>query len=74
MGAGPTGLSVAAELRRHGVRHRLVDRPPTRMPYAPRRVTPRPGMPRACRGKGDGVGDGVRVARSTGRYGMAGGP
>ncbi|MEU3614270.1 FAD-dependent monooxygenase [Streptomyces sp. NPDC006872] len=33
-GAGPVGLSAAAELRRHGVRCRLVDRLPTRLPYA----------------------------------------
>lgn len=33
-GAGPVGLSAAAELRRHGVQCRLVDRLPGRMPYA----------------------------------------
>ncbi|MFE0455885.1 FAD-dependent monooxygenase [Streptomyces sp. NPDC058914] len=33
-GAGPVGLSAAAELRRHHVRVRLVDRLPTRLPYA----------------------------------------
>lgn len=33
-GAGPVGLSAAAELRRHGVRCRLVDRLPARLPYA----------------------------------------
>ncbi|MGW7270743.1 FAD-dependent monooxygenase [Streptomyces sp. NPDC054864] len=33
-GAGPVGLSAAAELRRHGVRCRLVDRLPERLPYA----------------------------------------
>ncbi|MET9434733.1 FAD-dependent monooxygenase [Streptomyces sp. NPDC006551] len=33
-GAGPVGLSAAAELRRRGVRCRLVDRLPARPPYA----------------------------------------
>ncbi|MFC8447485.1 FAD-dependent monooxygenase [Kitasatospora sp. NPDC057223] len=33
-GAGPVGLSAAAELRRNGVRCRLVDRLPARLPYA----------------------------------------
>ncbi|WP_308120554.1 FAD-dependent monooxygenase [Streptomyces bambusae] len=33
-GAGPVGLSAAAELRRHGVHCRLVDRLPARLPYA----------------------------------------
>lgn len=33
-GAGPVGLSAVAELRRHGVRCRLVDRLPARLPYA----------------------------------------
>ncbi|MEU1514560.1 FAD-dependent monooxygenase [Streptomyces sp. NPDC005811] len=33
-GAGPVGLSAAAELVRHGVRCRLVDRLPARLPYA----------------------------------------
>lgn len=33
-GAGPVGLSAAAELRRHGVGCRLVDRLPARLPYA----------------------------------------
>lgn len=33
-GAGPVGLSAAAELRRHGVRCRIVDRLPRRLPYA----------------------------------------
>ncbi|NEA53204.1 pentachlorophenol monooxygenase [Streptomyces sp. SID13666] len=33
-GAGPVGLSAAAELRRHGVRCRLIDRLPARLPYA----------------------------------------
>ncbi|MFI1708459.1 FAD-dependent monooxygenase [Streptomyces griseoruber] len=33
-GAGPVGLSTAAELGRHGVRCRLVDRLPARLPYA----------------------------------------
>ncbi|MFE1927030.1 FAD-dependent monooxygenase [Streptomyces asoensis] len=33
-GAGPVGLSAAAELRRHGVQCRLVDRLPARLPYA----------------------------------------
>ncbi|WP_449486676.1 FAD-dependent monooxygenase [Streptomyces avidinii] len=33
-GAGPVGLSAAAELRRHGVTCRLVDRLPARLPYA----------------------------------------
>jgi hypothetical protein len=34
VGAGPVGLSAAAELRRHGVRCRLVDRLLARLPYA----------------------------------------
>ncbi|MGW4894826.1 FAD-dependent monooxygenase [Kitasatospora sp. NPDC004240] len=34
VGAGPVGLSAAAELRRHGVGCRLVDRLPERLPYA----------------------------------------
>ncbi|WP_328941077.1 FAD-dependent monooxygenase [Streptomyces sp. NBC_00250] len=34
VGAGPVGLSAAADLRRHGVRCRLVDRLPARLPYA----------------------------------------
>lgn len=34
VGAGPVGLSAAAELRRHGVSCRLVDRLPGRLPYA----------------------------------------
>ncbi|MFE4861973.1 FAD-dependent monooxygenase [Streptomyces sp. NPDC056670] len=34
VGAGPVGLSAAAELARHGVRIRLVDRLPARLPYA----------------------------------------
>ncbi|WP_229839847.1 FAD-dependent monooxygenase [Streptomyces brasiliensis] len=33
-GAGPVGLSAAAELCRHGVHCRLVDRLPARLPYA----------------------------------------
>ena len=33
-GAGPVGLSAAAELRRHRVRCRLVERLPARLPYA----------------------------------------
>ncbi|MFG3040562.1 FAD-dependent monooxygenase [Streptomyces sp. NPDC048330] len=33
-GAGPVGLSAAAELRRRGVRCRIVDRLPARLPYA----------------------------------------
>ncbi|WP_371618936.1 FAD-dependent monooxygenase [Streptomyces sp. NBC_00454] len=33
-GAGPVGLSAAAELRRHGVSCRLIDRLPARLPYA----------------------------------------
>ncbi|MEU1348469.1 FAD-dependent monooxygenase [Streptomyces sp. NPDC005795] len=33
-GAGPVGLSAAAELRRRGVACRLVDRLPARLPYA----------------------------------------
>ncbi|QGZ52013.1 pentachlorophenol monooxygenase [Streptomyces sp. QHH-9511] len=33
-GAGPVGLSAAAELRRQGVGCRLVDRLPARLPYA----------------------------------------
>ncbi|MER5206096.1 FAD-dependent monooxygenase [Streptomyces sp. NPDC002825] len=34
VGAGPAGLSAAAELRRHGVHCRLVDRLTARLPYA----------------------------------------
>ncbi|MEU9995866.1 FAD-dependent monooxygenase [Streptomyces sp. NPDC050848] len=34
VGAGPVGLSAAAELRRRGVGCRLVDRLPARLPYA----------------------------------------
>ncbi|MEU2117414.1 FAD-dependent monooxygenase [Streptomyces sp. NPDC016459] len=34
VGAGPVGLSAAGELRRHGVRCRLVERLPARLPYA----------------------------------------
>lgn len=34
VGAGPVGRSAAAELRRHRVRCRLVDRLPARLPYA----------------------------------------
>ncbi|MFD8207956.1 FAD-dependent monooxygenase [Streptomyces sp. NPDC059695] len=34
VGAGPVGLSAAAELRRHGVHCRLVDRLPARLLYA----------------------------------------
>ncbi|WP_327375359.1 FAD-dependent monooxygenase [Streptomyces sp. NBC_01216] len=34
VGAGPVGLSTAAELRRHRVTCRLVDRLPARLPYA----------------------------------------
>ncbi|MFE5515375.1 FAD-dependent monooxygenase [Streptomyces sp. NPDC056529] len=34
VGAGPVGLSAAAELRRHGVHCRVVDRLPARLPYA----------------------------------------
>ncbi|MER6914531.1 FAD-dependent monooxygenase [Streptomyces sp. NPDC000594] len=34
VGAGPVGLSAAAELRRRRVRCRLVDRLPARLPYA----------------------------------------
>ncbi|MER5468134.1 FAD-dependent monooxygenase [Streptomyces sp. NPDC002935] len=33
-GGGPVGLTAAAELRRHGVRCRIVDRLPARLPYA----------------------------------------
>lgn len=33
-GAGPVGLSAAAELRRNGVGCRLIDRLPARLPYA----------------------------------------
>ncbi|MEG8279110.1 FAD-dependent monooxygenase [Streptomyces sp. AHA2] len=33
-GAGPVGLTAAAELRRHGATCRLVDRLPARLPYA----------------------------------------
>ncbi|MGY5049646.1 FAD-dependent monooxygenase [Streptomyces sp. 900105755] len=34
VGAGPVGLSAAAELHRHGADCRLVDRLPARLPYA----------------------------------------
>ncbi|MER7754401.1 FAD-dependent monooxygenase [Kitasatospora sp. NPDC097643] len=34
VGAGPVGLTAAAELRRHGVRCRIVDRLPAPQPYA----------------------------------------
>ncbi|WP_432121134.1 FAD-dependent monooxygenase [Streptomyces sp. S1] len=34
VGAGPVGLSAAAELRWHGVHCRIVDRLPARLPYA----------------------------------------
>ncbi|OKJ66382.1 FAD-dependent monooxygenase [Streptomyces sp. CB02261] len=34
VGAGPVGLSAAGELRRHGVRCRLVDRLQARLPFA----------------------------------------
>ncbi|MFJ4469436.1 FAD-dependent monooxygenase [Streptomyces sp. NPDC089424] len=34
VGAGPVGLTAAAELRRHGVGCRIVDRLPERLPYA----------------------------------------
>ncbi|MEV7673907.1 FAD-dependent monooxygenase [Streptomyces sp. NPDC088752] len=34
VGAGPVGLSAAAELRRHGVHCRIVERLPARLPYA----------------------------------------
>ncbi|MER7759297.1 FAD-dependent monooxygenase [Streptomyces sp. NPDC097619] len=34
VGAGPVGLSAALELRRHGVRCRIVDRLAARLPYA----------------------------------------
>ncbi|MER5636275.1 FAD-dependent monooxygenase [Kitasatospora sp. NPDC002227] len=34
VGAGPVGLTAAAELRRHGVDCRIVDRLPTPQPYA----------------------------------------
>ncbi|MGW0579795.1 FAD-dependent monooxygenase, partial [Streptomyces sp. NPDC002920] len=34
VGAGPVGLSAAAELRRHRVRCRLVEKLPARLPYA----------------------------------------
>ncbi|MGW2860208.1 FAD-dependent monooxygenase [Streptomyces sp. NPDC001205] len=34
VGAGPVGLSAAAELALHGVRGRLIDRLPARLPYA----------------------------------------
>ncbi|MEJ8659110.1 MULTISPECIES: FAD-dependent monooxygenase [unclassified Streptomyces] len=34
MGAGPVGLTAAAELRRNGADCRIVDRLPTRLPYA----------------------------------------
>jgi len=33
VGAGPVGLMMAAELHRHGVRCRLVERLPQRAPY-----------------------------------------
>ncbi|MFK4223201.1 FAD-dependent monooxygenase [Streptomyces sp. NPDC019890] len=33
-GAGPVGLTAAAELRRHGVSCRIVDRLPARLPFA----------------------------------------
>ncbi|WP_328664563.1 FAD-dependent monooxygenase [Streptomyces sp. NBC_00328] len=33
-GAGPVGLTAAAELRRRGIRCRIVDRLPARLPYA----------------------------------------
>lgn len=34
VGAGPVGLTAAAELRRQGVACRLIDRLPARLPYA----------------------------------------
>ncbi|GAA2769161.1 hypothetical protein GCM10010104_02710 [Streptomyces indiaensis] len=34
VGAGPVGLTAAAELRRQGVRCRIIDRLPDRLPYA----------------------------------------
>ncbi|MGW4160124.1 FAD-dependent monooxygenase [Streptomyces sp. NPDC004788] len=34
VGAGPVGLTAAAELRRHGTAVRIVDRLPARLPYA----------------------------------------
>ncbi|MFF5973519.1 FAD-dependent monooxygenase [Streptomyces sp. NPDC012769] len=34
VGAGPVGLTAAAELRRHGTSVRIVDRLPARLPYA----------------------------------------
>ncbi|WP_328307089.1 FAD-dependent monooxygenase [Streptomyces sp. NBC_00442] len=34
VGSGPVGLSAAAELARHGVRGRVIDRLPARLPYA----------------------------------------
>ncbi|MEU9097910.1 FAD-dependent monooxygenase [Streptomyces sp. NPDC048361] len=34
VGSGPVGLSAAAELARHGVRSRVIDRLPARLPYA----------------------------------------
>ncbi|MFD8235400.1 FAD-dependent monooxygenase [Streptomyces sp. NPDC059696] len=34
VGAGPVGLTAAAELRRQGVRCRIIDRLPARLPYA----------------------------------------
>lgn len=34
VGAGPVGLTAAAELRRHGVDCRLIDKLPARLPYA----------------------------------------
>ena len=33
VGAGPVGLTMAAELARHGVRCRIVDKLATRSPY-----------------------------------------
>ena len=33
VGAGPVGLTMAAELARHGVRCRLIDRAPAQLPY-----------------------------------------
>ncbi|WP_455361626.1 FAD-dependent monooxygenase [Streptomyces sp. SYSU K21746] len=34
VGAGPVGLTAAAELRRHGVDCRIIDKLPARLPYA----------------------------------------
>ncbi|MEV0962708.1 FAD-dependent monooxygenase [Streptomyces sp. NPDC049910] len=34
VGAGPVGLTAAAELRRHGAHCRIIDRLPARLPYA----------------------------------------